>query len=206
MSISVNLAPMPRRRAIALATAAAMSMLLAAPVGVIAADKPDAFVQSIGDQVVKVLQQKLPRDQTEQQLNGIWLNAFDVQAIGRTVLGTHWRTASDEQRKAYMDVFPKYVAKVYAIQFSDYSGQTFQVGGSSALSGEQTLVHAKIVSPDKEPVKVDFVVQSGDQGMKIEDVKVEGVSLLITKRTEFDSVVAQKGIDGLIQAMRAKTG
>jgi ABC-type transporter MlaC component len=37
-------------------------------------------------------------------------------------------------------------------------------------------------------------------------VKVEGVSLLVTKRSEFDSVVAQKGIDGLLQALRQKVG
>jgi len=50
----------------------------------------------------------------------------------------------------------------------------------------------------------DFIVQSGGQGPKVTDVKVEGVSLLVTKRSEFDSVIAQKGIDGLIQALRRK--
>ena len=197
--------PIDRRRAIVLAIS---TIALAAIAGRIAAgaEDPRAFVQSVGDRVVKVLQQKLPREQAEQQLNAVWLQAFDVEAIGRTVLGTHWKAANDQQRKAYMDVFPKYVAKLYAIQFSDYSGETFAVGGSSVLDAASTLVHAQIVRPDKEPIKVDFVVHADGQELKIGDVKIEGVSLLITKRTEFDSVVAQKGIDGLIQAMRAKAG
>jgi phospholipid transport system substrate-binding protein len=205
MHVSSGIQPIARRRAVALAMGVAAALAFSgrdAP----AANDPVAFVQSIGDQVVKVLQQKLPREQTEKQLNDVWLNAFDVAGIGRTVLGAHWKTATDEQRKAYMEVFPKYVAKLYAIQFSDYSGETFAVGGSSALAADQTLVNSKIVRPDKEPIKVDFIVGTGGQTMKIRDVRVEGVSLLITKRTEFDSVVAQKGIDGLIQAMRAKAG
>jgi phospholipid transport system substrate-binding protein len=195
-----------RRRAVIIA-AAAIVMTTALPLGgrtAAAADDAAAFVQTLGDRVVKVLQQKLPRDQTEQQLNDVWLSAFDVAAIGRTVLGTHWKAATDEQRKAYMEVFPKYVAKLYAIQFSDYSGETFAVSGSAPLAAGQTLVHSQIVRPGKDPIRCDFVISTAGQVMKIMDVKVEGVSLLITKRTEFDSVVAQKGIDGLIAAMRQK--
>jgi len=170
-----------------------------------AADDPKAFVQGIGDQVVKVLQQNLPREKTGEQLNAIWLQAFDVEGIGRAVLGKNWKKASEEQRKAYMELFPKYVAKLYAIQFSDYSGETFAVKGSKPTS-DGTVVNAEIDQPNGEPIKLDFFVHSGGQGLKVIDVKVEGVSLLVTKRSEFDSVVAQKGIDGLIQAMRQKVG
>jgi len=171
-----------------------------------AADDPKAFVQSIGDQVVKVLQQNLPREKTGEQLNAIWLSAFDVDGIGRAVLGKNWKKATEEQRKDYMELFPKYVAKLYAIQFSDYSGETFAVKGSRTTSDGATIVTAEIDQPKAEPIKLDFIVQTVAQGLKVTDVKVEGVSLLVTKRSEFDSVVAQKGIDGLIQAMRQKVG
>jgi phospholipid transport system substrate-binding protein len=169
-----------------------------------AADDPKAFVQDIGDQVVKVLQQNLPREKAGEQLNAIWLQAFDVDGIGRAVLGKNWKKATDEQRKTYMELFPKYVAKLYAIQFSDYAGQTFAVKGSKPTADGTTTVNAEIDQPNGEPIKLDFIVQTGGPVMKVTDVKVEGVSLLVTKRSEFDSVVAQRGIDGLIQALRQK--
>jgi phospholipid transport system substrate-binding protein len=171
-----------------------------------AADDPKAFVQGIGDQVVKVLKQNLPREKVGEQLNAIWLQAFDVDGIGRAVLGKNWKKATDEQRKTYMELFPKYVAKLYAIQFSDYSGETFAVKGSKPASDGTTIVNAEIGQPNSELIKLDFIVQSAGQGQKVIDVKVEGVSLVVTKRSEFDSVVAQKGIDGLIQALRQKVG
>jgi phospholipid transport system substrate-binding protein len=171
-----------------------------------AADDAKVFVQGIGDEVVKVLKQNLPRDKVGEQLNAIWLQAFDVDGIGRAVLGKNWKKATDEQRKTYMDLFPKYVAKLYAIQFSDYSGQTFAVKGTKPGANDATIVNAEIDQPNGEPIKLDFIVQSVAQGLKITDVKVEGVSLLVTKRSEFDSVVAQKGIDGLLQALRQKVG
>jgi hypothetical protein len=49
-----------------------------------AADDPKAFVQGIGDQVVKVLKQNLPREKVGEQLNAIWLQAFDVGGIAIT--------------------------------------------------------------------------------------------------------------------------
>jgi phospholipid transport system substrate-binding protein len=168
-----------------------------------AADDSKAFIQGIGDQVIKVLQQNLPREKVGAQLNAIWLQAFDVEGIGRAVLGKNWGRASEEQRKAYMELFPKYVAKLYAIQFSDYSGETFAVKGSKPAA-DGTVVNAEIDQPRDEPIKLDFIVVNAGQDLKVADVKVEGISLLVTKRSEFDAVVAQKGIDGLIQAMRQK--
>src|SRR5215813_7658070 len=106
----------------------------ATPCSAGATGDPKAFVQGIGDKVVKVLQQNLPREKTGEALNAIWLDAFDVDGIARAVLGKNWKKASDEQRKAYMEVFPKYVAKLYAIQFSNYEGQTFAVKGSKTTS------------------------------------------------------------------------
>ncbi len=176
------------------------------PSSAVAAEDPQAFVQGIGDQVVQILQQNLPREQAEQQLNDVWLGAFDVEGIGKAVLGKNWKKATDAQLQDYMQVFPQYVAKLYAIQFSDYSGETFAVNGSKTGSGGDAIVNAQIDRPGGEPIEVDFVLLQGDQGLKIKDVKVEGVSLLVTKRSEFDSVIAQKGIDGLIQAMREKVG
>jgi len=176
----------------------------AAPRTAGAADDPKALVQGIGNKVIKVLQQNLPREKTGEQLNAIWLEAFDVNGIARAVLGKNWNKASEEQRKAYMEVFPKYVAKLYAIQFSDYSGETFAVKGSKMLSDGSMIVNAEIDQTNGEPIKLDFIVKNGAQGLKVTDVKVEGVSLLVTKRSEFDAVVAQKGIDGLIQALRQK--
>jgi phospholipid transport system substrate-binding protein len=203
MMRSIRSAVTAGRRPVLLLLAALALGLPAAHVR--AADDAEAFVQSIGDRVVEVLKRGLPREQTEQQLNEVWLGAFDVEGIGRAVLGKNWKKATEAQREDYMAVFPQYVAKLYAIQFSDYSGETFAVNGSRPGAGGDVIVNAQIDRPGGDPIRVDFTLQDG-QEMKIRDVKVEGVSLLVTKRSEFDSVVAQKGIDGLIQAMRQKVG
>lgn len=170
------------------------------------AEDAESFVRSVGDAVVQVLQQQLPRAETEQQLHAIWLKAFDGEGIGRSVMGKNWKKASDAQREEYLQLFPQYVAGLYADQFSDYSGETFAVNGSKPGAEGRTIVNARIDRPGGDPIRIDFVVRTDAEPLTITDVKVEGVSLLVTKRSEFDSVVAQQGIDGLIAALRDKAG
>lgn len=179
---------------------------LIAVAGPARAEEAESFVRSVGDAVVKVLQQQLPRVETEQQLHAVWLEAFDGEGIGRSVMGKNWKKASDAQREEYLQLFPQYVAGLYADQFSDYSGETFAVDGSKPGAEGRTIVNARIERPRGEPIRVDFVVRTDGEPLLITDVKVEGVSLLVTKRSEFDSVVAQRGIEGLIAALRDKTG
>lgn len=170
------------------------------------AEDAESFVRSVGDAVVQVLQQQLPRAETEQQLHAIWLKAFDGEGIGRSVMGKNWKKANEAQQQEYLQLFPQYVAGLYANQFSDYSGETFTVNGSKPGAEGRTVVNARIDRPGGDPIRVDFIVKTDAAPLLITDVKVEGVSLLVTKRSEFDSVVAQQGIDGLIAALRAKTG
>ena len=41
-------------------------------------------------------------------------------------------------------------------------------------------------------------------GWKIYDISVEGMSLVLTYRTEFDGILKQEGIDGLIKRLAQK--
>ena len=55
-----------------------------------------------------------------------------------------------------------------------------------------------------QPVKIDYSMRKTDAGWKIYDIVVEGVSLVLTYRSEFDAVVKQDGIDGLIKRLAQK--
>ena len=55
-----------------------------------------------------------------------------------------------------------------------------------------------------QPLPIDFSLRKTDQGWKVFDITVEGVSLVLTYRSEFDAVVKQEGIDGLIKRLASK--
>ena len=139
------------------------------------------------------------------QLREIFLRSFDTTLIARFALGRYWRTATTEQKAQYLEIFPEYVADVYAGQFSNYSGQTFTVIRERRIDDKKSIVNAKIRRPDGTSFQIDFRVRLGPEGFKNVDVIVEHISLLVTKRDEFSSVISREGMDGLLTRLRRQT-
>ncbi len=95
----------------------------------------------------------------------------------------------------------------YANRFQDLSGQKFVIVQSREVSSSQSLVLSKIQIPGKPSVKVNWRVRMKDAKHKVIDVIVEGISMSVTQRDEFVSVIRQTGgkVGGLINALRKKT-
>jgi len=174
------------------------SLAIAAPV-----EPAKVFVQSLGNEVVEILQNTaLDRQQRKAALHTVFLRAFDAEATGRFVLGRYWRTATDAQKTEYRRLFPEYVADIYAGQFATYDGETFSTHLERRIDGRRFLVNAEIRRPGRTSLNVDFKVRRDDGVFRIVDVMVERVSLVITKRDEFGSVIRREGMDALLRRMR----
>jgi len=169
-----------------------------------------AFIQNLGNEAVSTFSNKsLSRDQALQRFRNLLYQGFDVPYIGRFVLGRHWNQATPQQQNEYQKLFEQLIVKTYADRFVEYSGETFKITGSQPAGEADSMVSTQIVRPNGPPVNVEWRVRKRDGGQyKIIDVAVEGVSMGVTQRSEFNSVVQQNGgrIDGLLQALRQKVG
>ena len=61
------------------------------------------------------------------------------------------------------------------------------------------------MSPGKQPTPVDYLMRKGADGWKIYDIVVDGISLVLTYRSQFEDGARNGGIDGLIKQMQEKT-
>ena len=94
---------------------------------------------------------------------------------------------------------------MYASRFDSYGGEQFTARSVINDESGDKIVRAQIVRPSGgNPIDVDFRVRKRDEGYKVIDVSVEGISMLHTHRVEFASVVNRKGIDGLLDDLRAR--
>jgi phospholipid transport system substrate-binding protein len=182
---------------------------IAAPAPSRAADDPAGFISDLGQRTVQVLASKISEGEREAQFRAIFDEGFDVPAISRFVLGNYWRIATEEQRRAFVTLFETYVVHAYAVRFNEYSGQQLKVTSARAEGEDSALVQSLIAQPSgAPPLRVDWRVAKTDKGFKINDVVVEGVSMAVTQRQEFSSVIQRNGgeIDALLKLLRAKTG
>ena len=172
-------------------------------------DSSIAFVRSIGDDVIAILGDKANSTLAEREaaFREVMDRGFDIPTVSRFVLGRHWKSATNEQRAQFSAIFLDFIARVYASRFDSYSygGERFTVRSAIADESGDTIVRARVARPSgADPVELDFRVRSKDGNHRVVDLYVEGISMLLTHRAEFGSVINRKGIDGLLSDIRAR--
>jgi phospholipid transport system substrate-binding protein len=195
------------RRSILLAGLMFLPGALAPAIPAAAAADPAAMISNLGSRALEVLGKGANQSQRVERFRELLRQDFDVPGIARFVLGRYWNTASEEQRTEYVKVFEDYVAMAYATRLGEYTGETFKVTGSRP-DGDGAIVSSQIVRPSgAAPVKVDWRLTGRDGKYKISDVSVDGISMAVTQRSEFASVIQHNGgqVQGLITMLRQKT-
>jgi phospholipid transport system substrate-binding protein len=121
------------------------------------------------------------------------------------VVGQSWGSLSAGQQQQITAAFERYVAATYADRFDSYSGERLTVTGQRAL-GAGIIVQTRIVKSNGEPVAIDYLMFRNDDGWRISDVYLDGtISELATRRSEFSSILRDRGVTGLITALDKKT-
>ena len=174
-----------------------------------AANEHEDFVQNLGQEALTTLDQDVSQDKLAGEMRD-WLNTyFDTDTIARFTLGRYWRQATDEQKEEYTTLFNELIVTTYSRRLQEYSGEDFKVSGHTSMNDRDTLVHSKIIPADNKgpSTQVDWRVRKIDGKKKIIDVVVEGVSMSVTQRKEFASVIQKNGgkIDALLKSLREKT-
>jgi phospholipid transport system substrate-binding protein len=130
---------------------------------------------------------------------------IDFEEATRLSVGRAWAQATPEQRKKLVEEFRRMLVRTYSNVISAYEGQTMKVLPVRMKPGDtEVTVHNQYIRAGGTPLPVDYQMHKTDQGWKIYDITVEGVSLVLTYRSEFDAVVKQSGIDGLIKRLEEK--
>jgi phospholipid transport system substrate-binding protein len=174
-----------------------------------ATDDPAGFIADLGKRAIDVLTSQRSEAERERAFRDLFDEGFDLPAISRFVLGPYWRTTNDEQRQEFTRLFETYVVHAYTVRFNEYSDQKFQVQGSRAEGEASALVTSQILrAGGAPPLKIDWRVAKTDDGYKIADVIVEGVSMAVTERQEFASVIQRGGgqVNALLKLLREKIG
>ena len=182
------------------------STSLAATSNAIAADA-NIFMSELWTRAVEVLDKKAPLTERLTRFRQLFQADFDGPGIARFVLGRYWRTASEQEQREYMKLFEDYVIFVYGTRLSHFNGETFKVRGSRT-DESGTIVSTDIISPSGEPpIKVDWRLVADRGAFKINDVIIDGISMMVTQRSEFASIIQSHGgqVGGLLALMREKT-
>lgn len=173
---------------------------------------PDVLVKTVTTEVVELIaKDKEIRSGNRAKLIALIdakvLPHFNFTAMTALALGQSWRQANAEQRKRLTEEFRTLLVRTYASALAAYSDQKFDFRPPRARPTDtDVIVNVRVIQPGAQPVTIDYAMEKTAAGWKAYDVMVGGVSLVANYRTEFNNLVRESGIDGLIRNLQAKNG
>ncbi len=187
----------------------ALALALFAPGAVQANDGSEAgaraFVADLGHRTTAVLAlDPLDGQLRHERLKVLVREGFDLELMGRFVLGSFWRTASAEQREEFQDLFAERLLNSYSRQLETYRTETLTLVGSRPIGKDDVLVETRVQSADG-PLVMGWRVRPVSDHHRIVDVTVNGISLALTERQEFSSAAKSLGVEGLLKVLRAQS-
>jgi phospholipid transport system substrate-binding protein len=171
---------------------------------------PDQLVQKITEEVLAAIRsdKQLAAGDKQKALKLAEekvLPYIDFEDATRLAVGRAWSQATPEQKKRLVSEFRNMLVRTYSNAIQAYQGQTLKVLPSRGEpKGDEATVRTQFVRAGGQPLPIDFQMRKTEKGWKVFDIAVEGVSLVLTYRSEFDVVVKQEGIDGLIKRLAQK--
>lgn len=127
---------------------------------------------------------------------------FDLETMSKRVLGKYWRKASAEQKAAFIEGFRRLLVRTYATAMATYRGQSIAVG-KSTQRGKQRVVKMTVTQAGAPPIPIVYSMKQVTEQWKVQDVAIDGASLVITYRGTFAAEIRKNGMDGLIKRLQA---
>ena len=131
--------------------------------------------------------------QRQERLAALLQDNFDIPRITRFVLGRYWTTASEEDRKTFATLFGQWVVKTYSTRMNQFTEETVKVQGTRVEGGTSAVVTSNIIHPSGPPTPLEWRVRDDAGKLRIIDIDVAGISLALTEREEFASVIQRAG-------------
>ena len=129
----------------------------------------------------------------------VLLPNFDTEYSARLVLGQTWRTATEEQRKRFVDAFYHSLLRNYGNALVNFTADRFVILPYRGDPGDtMATVRTEVKKSTGEKVPVNFSLRKTDSGWKAWDVVIEGISYVKSFRTDFGAEIQQKGLDEVI--------
>jgi len=130
---------------------------------------------------------------------------FDTAYSAQLVLGKHWRTATPEQRKRFVDAFYQSLLQNYGEALLEFTPDRLKILPFQGNTADKSVtVRTEIRRDNGSRVPVNYSLRQTEGGWKAYDVQIEGVSYVKSFRTDFGSEIDQKGLEAVIQRLEGQ--
>lgn len=165
---------------------------------------PTAVTTAAIDNAIEIIKKYKDVSVNNQQLrNDIKTNVlplFNTNYISLSLLNTYTRTATREQLVEFRNVIEDYMVNAFIEAMSFYNNQKVNIGTTQVVQNSATT-NVTLVDTNQS-YNIQFRMININNQYGIIDFTAEGISLVNTKSTEWQPILRQKGVAGLIEYVK----
>lgn len=157
----------------------------------------EKFVSTFTEEAISILSNDTINDSEKTRVfTSLVMSSIDLPLISKFVLARSWKESSDDQKQRYLIAFKDYFVNSYANKLDQYSGEKIAIIDSEE-AGKYVIVNSNIVREGTDTLKINLKwrLLNRDGQIKIIDLNIEGISLIIAQREEFQSFLANNNYD-----------
>jgi len=150
------------------------------------------------DAALAVLQKKnMDKQEKDRQIIEIVTPIFDFSLMAKLSLGRkYWPGLSNEQKEKFTDLFVKRMEASYLEKLALYTDETV-VYKTPVQDGRKVEIPTEVISKDKK-ITMTYKLYKSTQSWKIYDMEIEGISIIVTYRSQFDQILDKGTFDDLL--------
>lgn len=171
-----------------------------------AQDGAVAFLDGLKTEVMtEVAAPRLTDSERHRNFRAILQRVFSMDEICQMVLGRYGRNATAEERQEFRQLFEDMLVLTWTQRFRDYTGQGIRFG-AVAVANEDVLVQSEVEGADHQALSVEWRLRGDGGNYRLLDIKAEGASMVLTYRSEYQSILRNGGIALLNGQLRKRIG
>ena len=175
-----------------------------------AGETPAETVQTVNDALLHVMKnaEALGFQGRQAYLTPVLTETFDLPAMARLAAGRYWDRFDNDEKRNLVAYFTDLSISTFAARFDGYSGETWQIEGTSEAPRGGTIVENRLITGRGEIFAINYLMRQTESGdWRIIDVYLDGnISELALRRSEFNSVLRNGGVDHLLDQIAQQVG
>jgi len=171
-----------------------------------ASSSPQAVVQAAVGGVIQVLKVRKDHEHLSaadrQAIRSAVEGYFDFREMAKRSMGRGWREINDGQKQHFVQLFQELLERSYGNRLAQFNNQTVEYG-KVRVKGKRARVNTQVVDTDKA-IPVRYSLYNKDNEWHVYDIRIEGLSLIATFRTDFKTIYRKEGYEGLVRKLETK--
>ena len=162
---------------------------------------PNKLLRIKWDAVISILQKKnIDPNVKEEKISKIVTPIFDFPLMAKLALGrTHWPKFTPPQRKKFTKLFSERLKRSYWEKIALYKNEKLLF--KPKVKKKKTIyIPSELIHEDKK-VAIIYKLRKIDNRWKIYDVEIQGVSILLTYRSQFDEILRRGTVKNLLSRL-----